>query len=82
MMQRRGFLASILAAGFAPAAVGSAVLMPVRQVLRLWGDGIHDDTEALQARLSQGGTFVLPRGTYRITNTLELTRFLRCWGPS
>lgn len=35
-MKRRGFLASILAAGFAPAAVGSGVLMPVRpQVITL-----------------------------------------------
>lgn len=29
-MNRRGFLASILAAGVAPAAVGSGILMPVR----------------------------------------------------
>lgn len=33
MSTRRGFMASILAAGFAPAAVGSGVLMPVRKVL-------------------------------------------------
>lgn len=32
-MKRRGFLASILAAGFAPAAVGSGVLMPVRKLI-------------------------------------------------
>jgi hypothetical protein len=31
-MQRRGFLAGILAAGFAPAAIGSGVLMPVRKI--------------------------------------------------
>lgn len=31
-MQRRGFLAGILAAGFAPAAVGSGILMPVKKV--------------------------------------------------
>lgn len=29
-MKRRSFLASILASGFAPAAIGSGVLMPVR----------------------------------------------------
>ena len=32
-MQRRGFLAGILAAGFAPAAIGSGVLMPVRRIV-------------------------------------------------
>ena len=31
-MERRGFLAGILAAGFAPAFVGSGVLMPVRSI--------------------------------------------------
>lgn len=32
-MQRRSFLASILAAGVAPAAVGSSILMPVRKLV-------------------------------------------------
>lgn len=32
-MKRRGFLASILAAGVAPAAIGSGVLMPIRKIL-------------------------------------------------
>lgn len=32
MIGRRGFLASILAAGVAPAAVGSGILMPVRRI--------------------------------------------------
>lgn len=32
-MNRRGFLASILAAGVAPAVVGSGILMPVRKLL-------------------------------------------------
>jgi hypothetical protein len=32
MSTRRGFLAGILAAGFAPAAIGSGVLMPVRTI--------------------------------------------------
>ena len=31
-MNRRGFLSSILAAGIAPAAIGSGVLMPVRKI--------------------------------------------------
>lgn len=34
-MQRRGFLAGILAAGFAPAAIGSGVLMPIKKIQRL-----------------------------------------------
>lgn len=33
MTTRRGFLASILAAGVAPAFVGSSVLMPVRKIV-------------------------------------------------
>lgn len=33
-MNRRGFLAGILASGFAPAAIGSGVLMPVRAIVR------------------------------------------------
>lgn len=32
-MNRRNFLASILAAGVAPAAVGSGILMPVRKIV-------------------------------------------------
>jgi hypothetical protein len=38
-MQRRSFLASILAAGVAPAAVGSGILMPVRTIATpyTWG---------------------------------------------
>lgn len=33
MLKRRSFLASILAAGVAPAFVGSGVLMPVKRIL-------------------------------------------------
>lgn len=32
-MRRRGFLASILAAGVAPAAIGSGILMPARKII-------------------------------------------------
>lgn len=38
MTTRRGFLAGILAAGFAPAAIGSGVLMPVRKIAGLYED--------------------------------------------
>ena len=40
-MERRGFLAGILAAGFAPAAIGSGVLMPVRALNGLGRYPIH-----------------------------------------
>ena len=33
MINRRGFLQSILAAGVAPAVIGSGILMPVRTIL-------------------------------------------------
>lgn len=51
MIDRRGFLKAILAAGVAPyISTTAGVLMPVRQrTIWLWGDGVHDDTEALQA---------------------------------
>lgn len=32
-MNRRGFLSSILAAGVAPAAIGSGVLMPIKRIV-------------------------------------------------
>lgn len=32
-MKRRSFLANILAAGVAPAAIGSGILMPVKQII-------------------------------------------------
>lgn len=44
-MKRRGFLGSILAAGFAPAFVGSTVLMPVKAIAkpRQWQDLLNTD---------------------------------------
>lgn len=53
-MNRRGFLGAILAAAAAPMVVRAGVLMPVKTLdvpLVLWGDGIHDDSAALQALL-------------------------------
>lgn len=32
-MQRRGFLGAVLAAGVAPAAIGSGILMPVKKIV-------------------------------------------------
>src|SRR2546430_89764 len=55
-MNRRGFLQVILAAGVAPAVVGSGVLMPIRALVRptlgetiTYGglQGLIDDTPAL-----------------------------------
>lgn len=61
-MKRRSFLGSILAAGVAPAFVGSSVLMPVRKIVvpewrdldkgwRWWiapGEGVYIDTHSTQ----------------------------------
>lgn len=59
-MKRRSFLASILAAGVAQAAVGSSILMPVRpllfnnygrsleQVMVMWDQLIADGIERAQ----------------------------------
>lgn len=54
-MNRRGLLAGILAAGFAPAAVGSGILMPVRRLRHalqhpwpIHGFGVDWTVESLQ----------------------------------
>lgn len=41
-MNRRGFLKAILAAGVAPAVVGSGVLMPVRGLISMRPSGIYE----------------------------------------
>ena len=56
-MNRRGFLGSVLALAAAPAIVRASSLMKVRQIIVpsvhiLYGDGIRDDTVALQAALN------------------------------
>lgn len=91
-MNRRSFLKGILAAGVAPYVVTSAgVLMPVRvfassRPLVLYGDGMHDDTAALQAVLDgkevvnlsglkvlrgEGRLLMLP-GTYLVSSGLVM----------
>ncbi len=75
-MQRRGFLTAMLAAGTAPAVVRADSLMkifvPPPEILRLWGDGIHDDTAAMQAffdcRLP--GVSVLNGGKYFLSSAI------------
>jgi len=54
MTTRRGFLATILATAAAPALVRAESLMPIYvppppRLLTLWGDLLHDDTDAIQA---------------------------------
>lgn len=40
------------------------------EIVKLYGDGIHDDTQAIQKRLDQCGTVSLPDGRYLITKPL------------
>jgi hypothetical protein len=86
MTTRRGFLGAMLAAAVAPAFVHGGILMPVRQAIAmpsyvLWGDGLHDDTAALQAAIrgesvvmADGSVYsgILVRGVYRISQTLVI----------
>jgi len=91
MTTRRGFLAVMLAAAAAPAIVRVDSLMkivvPKPDYLMLVGDGIADDTLALQTLLrgglvmSVGGVLLgkdellrIPQGDYLISETLLLER--------
>ena len=95
MTTRRGFLGALLAAAMAPAIVKSSSLMPIYvpkiilpQGLVLWGDGMHDDTVALQALISGGlvfdalgqklgernGIIHVPSGDFKVNSTIRLTR--------
>lgn len=88
-MQRRGFLEGILALGITPAIVEIDSLMKIYTPPRLtvWGDGIRDDTEAIQAFMNgeevyfkklnkfiqeEPGKIVFPSGNYAISDTLIL----------
>lgn len=74
-MTRRGLLGAALAAFAAPAIVRADALMRIvpPRPPTLWGDGIHDDTEALNYWLNRGG-FVLSGGVYFISDTLRIRR--------
>jgi hypothetical protein len=63
MIQRRTFMAAMLAACAAPAIASGGSLMRIKPVTRhiLWGDGIKDDTAAVQALLD-GGLVYSPDG--------------------
>jgi hypothetical protein len=82
-MNRRGFLSAILAAGVAPAFIGSSVLMPVR---KLWTPPDHivvrpglglDDSAVIQDAIDAqwkagGGTVFLTGGVFQIGATILL----------
>lgn len=70
-MQRRGFIAAAVAALVAPIAPVAHARMPAG-FIRLWGDGVHDDTAALQALIAQGSPVFLRPGTHRITKSLRV----------
>lgn len=83
-LSRRGFLVAMLAAAAAPAIVKSDSLMrivvPRPLLLTLWGDGVHDDAQAIQALVSgqsvvfggrefgprPDGSIYLPSGTFAV----------------
>lgn len=68
-MNRRNFVASLFAP-LVPAATAAPVASPL---LRLWGDGVHDDTAAFQALIdkAQGSVVFIPAGTYRVTSVIR-----------
>lgn len=85
VLQRRKFIAGLGALFAAPAIVRASSLMAVRATLPyLWGDGIHDDTRALQVRLdsaSQSSPCYIIGGHYCVTDTLTVrgnSTFMGC----
>lgn len=44
--------------------------MPIKKVMKLYGDGEHDDTAGIQAGLDLRGEVVIPEGKYCISNSL------------
>lgn len=60
-------------------AVNTNVQAKLRQYVNVMdfgavGDGVIDDTVAIQAAINNGGVLFFPAGVYRITNTLTLTQ--------
>lgn len=84
-LSRRSFLGGILAVGTAATLVRSAPLLP-RALPMLWGDGLHDDTAALNALLSGGefevsreglalrkaGMILLREGNFLVSDTISI----------
>lgn len=69
---RRSFLHGLFCA---PAIVAASSIMPVKAILdlppQIWGDGIHDDTAALQWVLDRPSPHIV-RGVYRVTAPLTV----------
>lgn len=85
---RRRFLfgAAVLLA--APAIAKASSLMPIStapwRAPKLWGDGIHDDTAAIQWMLDNpdiSGVVNLPKGKYLTTATISVPDFVQLQGP-
>lgn len=75
-MDRRGFLMSAGAAAASPSAPTQGPSVHVQEFGAV-GDGVADDTAAIQAALdaiggSGGGVVSLPRGTFRVTSQLSV----------
>jgi hypothetical protein len=73
-MDRRAFLHRLglgLAAIVAAPRLLSAAQAPERAP-KLWGDGIHDDTDALQWRIDRYAVLSLPPGVYKMNTPIRL----------
>ena len=77
MIQRRGFLGSILAAGMAPAFVGAKVLMPVRAIaMPAWtyDELVNEAARKLAEKMDHdvtGAAFFDPRDNWYHFSTLS-----------
>lgn len=71
MLARRGFLVGLLAA---PSIVSAASIMRVAPYSIIWGDGIHDDTAAIQRLIDRGDFFGQDYGAgrFRISRGLHV----------
>ena len=80
-LARRGFLAGSGGLLMAPAIVKAEALMRIAPPL-YWGDGLHDDTAALQAMLDRAGqagraTFTMPPGRIYVEGALRVPQAVR-----
>ena len=66
--------AALLSAVLEPAATGAGTLPEANSVKSFGavGDGIQDDTAAIQRCVARGGVILFPPGTYRITAPIEV----------
>lgn len=78
-MDRRRFIASLAALSSAIALDPERLLWVPRPMItvpggpmKLWGDGFHDDTIALQAWMDAHGPATLPLGSYYCTGPITI----------